>query len=60
MKVVFVDEACGLGGNNITPEQWTAFNAVQKGKDFANPMLVHWEYGKAGAFKMYATNHSSW
>ena len=30
MKVVFVDKVTGLGGNNITVEQWEKFNEKSK------------------------------
>ena len=50
MKCVFVDEATGLGGNNIPAEMMKKFNSIRKNKDgpFPNPLLVHWEYGKYG------------
>ena len=50
LKVVFVDEVTGLVGKNITVEQWEQFNEKRnKDHEFNNPILVHWEYRKAGA-----------
>ena len=45
----FVCKILGLGGNEITKEQWEKFEAKRsKPYKHKNPTLIHWVYGKRG------------